>query len=135
MKQKLKRFPAVILCFLILALASNVSAANKSKVWIGTGLIVGGVGFGAHAASNVFCGGFDVFPPSEQRNRDGCHQDVEMVAGIAMIGAGTFFLIKGIREDNGPNETKKRMNSLNQTVSMGFGPVKNGWAGGIRIRW
>jgi len=134
MKSRSMRICAMLLCSLIFMSTSDLFAADKKKVLIGTSLITGGVLLGVHAASN-FCIDFDPFPPSSGSDDCGHGQDVEMISGLVMIGTGTFLLIKGLRAKDHHKSTEKVIRPNNQTVRFGFGKSKNGWAGVTSIQW
>jgi hypothetical protein len=136
MKGKMMFTCAIALCCFIFTQASTVSAANRAKVWLGTSLVVGGIGLGAHAVSRSFeCTGFDIFPPTDEGSNDDCSVKTETIGSVAMIGAGGFFLITGFRDGNSQKATKKQIHPLDPSIMIGFGPAKNGWAGSARIRW
>ena len=111
---------ALSFCFLIFTQPMTASAANQTKVLIGVGLIAGGIGLGAQAASNVLC----------SENCGG--RNAEMVVALGMIGTGTYFLIKGLRQHS---KNALERNPLKPTILFGVGPVKRGWAGGVLIKW
>ncbi len=114
-------------CCWIFTPPSTASAANSAKVSIGVGLIAGGIALGVHGADNAICFG------------GGCDNGgavAEFFVGVGMIGVGTFFLIKGLRDPgNTASERQKRIDALNRRITFGVGPIKKGWAGAVRIRW
>jgi hypothetical protein len=122
-KQSVSIWISIVLCFLILTQSTTVSAISHTKVWIGTGLITAGIVLSAQAA-NDFCLG------------PGCDGgEGEVIAGVVMVGVGTVLLVMGLLDDGNANASKKQLRTYSQPVVVGFGPVKNGWAGAVRIRW
>jgi hypothetical protein len=114
---------AIVCCCLILHQSRVATAANQTKVWIGAGLIGGGVALTVHGGQHVLCFGTDC----------GNSSDIEIITGLGMVGVGTFFLIKGLRQDK--SKLSEKSNATGRRVYISVGPVKKGWAGALMIHW
>jgi hypothetical protein len=123
-KRNVSIWITIALCFVILAQTTTVSAVSHTKVWLGTGLITAGIVLSARAIDD-FCLGA------------GCEGrgEGELIAGVAMVGVGAILLVMGLQDDDENGSSMRQVRSYNQPVVVGFGPVKNGWAGAVRIRW
>jgi len=129
----MRRYRSVLICSLSLVFFLQtipVSAVNKAKVAIGAGLIAGGVGLGIHAVQDVtFCG--SIFPGGPAREDCDNGSEVEIGVGLALIGTGTYFLIKGLVENKKSISEKPTL----PPVVVGVSPIQGGWVGGIRLSW
>ena len=110
----------LVLLLSLSLLSSSTFAANSTKVGVGIGLIGVGTVLAIDGARRAIC--------------FGCSDNSgvpEAVAGLAMMGFGTFLIIKGARENPShlvPTRTRA-------DILIGAAPIKNGWGGGVQIRW
>src|SRR5215470_16868737 len=89
----------------------QTEAGNPQKVMIGVGLIGGGALLTTYGFR--FC------------LQDCGNTTVEAIAGLAMVGAGTYFVIKGAREHS-LNLNAKPAEAPRKLILIGAVPIKHG---------
>jgi hypothetical protein len=113
-----------VLCF-IFVVSSYLAADSpgKTKIIVGSVLLGGGAILTVDGANN-FC--FGDYPG----------RDAELIAGVAMVGAGTVCLIWGLLDRAKGKKSNARVeNQEGHRFLVGVAPLKNGVAGSVIFRW